>query len=1061
MLIPSAATITLSGSVYLTGVTLSGNLTLTGGGMLYARTISGATIVLSGATLRAYQNGKTNEANSLVISSDVEIATGTTNGFYMGRTSDNNYSTKFELAGALTGAGKVVVTISHGSYQGITVSGNASAFAGEWEVSGSGDVTAFTSQAQLSSTASYTFSPRNDSAKGAWPFSLSGGSFEVGAINGTIYANGASGKPNGMTITVGGRNENCSFGGSVGYSSSCKNDMVKTGTADMTYTGSGFYGSMTIQNGTYIIGSTDANPATIVFQGGALSVAEGITVDPSSHFSSDSSTAVVVFDDRGYDNEWATALTAANAPYGLTKKGAGTLTLTATPTYTGPTTIEAGALVIPSGTTLGELSIADGAYLYVAGADGETVTIGSFADEDTKGRVKVAADSAIEFVYDEDTGKYVGTISRADLTYTWNGSVDTAWNNIGNWTVTKTEGGDPVVLTTVNITDADMVVFPSDAISTAVVLPGDVAVKSVEFKKDTTLSGGLIATKSVTGTTGVTVTLGNSAGFQTNGADLSIALAMVITAESGTPARFYCSDDSASRKITISDSSAITGSGYLQFDTYKDHYGAPAHVIDADMRQFKGHVKVNRASQSSNRDNTKFGQYAYSEKAYWVVENSARNNQSNPVNFFDYAGEYKYGSLTGSVKHYGNNQYTAVIGNLGEHDELGGYYYMVNRNSHGIATSGGTIRKVGTGTLTFTGALVHAFEIENGTLGINADTSFQTFWDSANNNTYKTSIIHEGDEYYPTITFTGNSTTLALGDSVTVDPTYHNQIVVAEGVSFAISNATARTFANAIGSGTTGGFTKKGAGALTLSQAPTYTGPTTVESGTLITPNAFKYTLGANTKVVEVGDKYYFVKEYDAEPTTAEGAVEAIEGAVSYETVIVPSGVSTLDLSEATIEDNVSIGIAPGQSLTVTLGENQSLSAKVIGTLGNGTKVDMTSYYTSANNGTIAITSGEAINLDEFASDVKPQLSTKEGTDPMTVEGLTVTFGLSVDNLKKGLYYGVGVKTSPNGKATISSMTQYTGSNENEISFSAAIPTDDKSVKYYTIEASDTGLSNQ
>ncbi len=460
VLVPNAATITLTGSAYLTGVTLSGNLTLTGGGTLYARTISGSKVILSGATLRAYQNGKTVDANGLTVSSDVEIAAGTVNGFYMGKNNSNNYSAKFDIAGSLSGTGKVIVTIDNGPFHGLTVSGDASQFAGEWVVSGDSDATQFKAAAQVSATASYTFSSRNNNGGGSYPFSLMAGTFAVGAINGSIYLGGTSGNhgTSGMTITVGGRNEDCSFGGSIGYASSYCNNLVKTGTADMTYTGGGFYGSMTIQNGTYIIGSTDANPGAIIFQGGALSVAEGITVDPSSHFSSDS-TAAVVFDDRGYDNEWATALTAADTPYGLTKKGAGTLTLSAaTATIGGPTTVSEGILVVPVGTTFnGAVTVAEGAKIQFEAdpnwADGATPTICTFTtapSADTLDRIEITGfggRQSATMEYNSETGAYVATVTSPTLV--WNGANNANWTDADAWLIGETpatfQSGDKVV----------------------------------------------------------------------------------------------------------------------------------------------------------------------------------------------------------------------------------------------------------------------------------------------------------------------------------------------------------------------------------------------------------------------------------------------------------------------------------------------------------------------------------------------------------------------------------------------------------------------------------------
>ena len=92
------------------------------------------------------------------------------------------------------------------------------------------------------------------------------------------------------------------------------------------------------------------------------------------------------------------------------------------------------------------------------------------------------------------------------------------------------------------------------------------------------------------------------------------------------------------------------------------------------------------------------------------------------------------------------------------------------------------------------------------------------------------------------VTFTGNST-LRFGSSTTTD--LSSRLVMTNGVTSTIDiGVNTVTFASAFGSSTSGALTKVGSGTLTLSGANTYTGTTTINSGTALVTGSLNGTTG-------------------------------------------------------------------------------------------------------------------------------------------------------------------------------------------------------------------------
>ena len=140
--------------------------------------------------------------------------------------------------------------------------------------------------------------------------------------------------------------------------------LTQLGSGTLTLTGDNSYsGGTTLSAGTLALGSANAlgTTGTISFNGGTLQSSAANTTDYSARFST-AANQLYRFDTNGQDVTLASALTSSGGS--LTKLGSGTLILTGTNTYSGGTTLSAGTLQVGDGGTSGSLGSGDVSIAY-------------------------------------------------------------------------------------------------------------------------------------------------------------------------------------------------------------------------------------------------------------------------------------------------------------------------------------------------------------------------------------------------------------------------------------------------------------------------------------------------------------------------------------------------------------------------------------------------------------------------------------------------------------------------------------------------------------------------
>ena len=270
--------------------------------------------------------------------------------------------------------------------------------------------------------------------------------------------------------------------------------------------------------------------------GGEMS-ATGVTALNAGLFVN--STAPIVFNDGDVNCEWSGQVAASNVG-GLTKKGAGTLTLTAVPLYKGPTVVTAGKLVVPFGTKFESLTLegdakveidmstaVDNALAFSSGkftGDAANVTLQDNAPEGYSGVQSLGSDETIIYGNGSRTFTWVGPTPSTDE----GGTDDYLWTTPSNWSVSDESTTDyPTAL--------DDVVFNTGKPGFNIV--ADMTVKSVTVNGSDTFTFEADHTLTVLGdfklTNGGTLYVSGAGALEVNGS-LSGVNMVEMSAQSAT-----------------------------------------------------------------------------------------------------------------------------------------------------------------------------------------------------------------------------------------------------------------------------------------------------------------------------------------------------------------------------------------------------------------------------------------------------------------------------------------------------------------------------------------------
>ena len=525
VVIPDGAVITLTADATVGTATINGTVTLTTSSyFLRADNISSGNsgmLILSNAKLAGIS------ANS-AISVPLKIEAETENQLYTANAGGQN-GYPINVTSDISGEGKLIINAycSNGSDSnvnaGISLSGDNSGFRGiiEYRLGAYGskfqqrqrDVLAASASSEDADWMFYTNYSETPPRNNGLLFSTENGVYKFGSAQINLPQSAYT-VASGVSFVIGKKNADSFIKGTWGKSvavewvastATLMNSAANTGSitlsggGNLTLAASGIPAAINFsENGGYIV-LTDDDALNASILAAVSTIADGATFG----FVYDGANEISL------DLSGKAALLAGKK---IAKKGSGALYVAGLPSETAcDVDVNEGALVLPHGAVVGDVTVAQGASLVVdliGAVDDEVVFAYGSASGDMTYRNKP---SSGEVVVDDIAKTWTYTVTGVARTFTWNGADGASWNDASNWLV----DGEP----TIDVPSAiDTVLFSNSAkVSASGTIAGDVQIASgvtltipagLTFTKLTAESGATIAFSSVAiATVGGTLTL--------------------------------------------------------------------------------------------------------------------------------------------------------------------------------------------------------------------------------------------------------------------------------------------------------------------------------------------------------------------------------------------------------------------------------------------------------------------------------------------------------------------------------------------------------------------------